>query len=616
MDVYQAIQEIQRLRNLFAAGQISPEGFAQAVNQLKITDAAGNFWHVDGATLKWFRFEGQTWIERTPPPVQYPVQNAAPSWTQPNAALPAARPSLLPLWIGLGVIGIVIIAAVVIFGRDLLAPAPTTPTAIPTASVQATTAAGATETLPETAATPTQLAETPTLAPTQAIETAMPDFTPTPTLPSAGDFLHQDGPWLLAKDNENVYLLVPDNQLALNTAKVVAPFGVEAMISPSGGNVAFITSTAADGMHQLKLTIYNLPIRNVVTEIALTSPQTEPGADAGPGDPSFEALRSITDFTSLAWSPDGRQLAFVGFMDGPSSSDLYLYTLDTGEITRLTDGPSQAFEPSWSPDGKYIVQFGASTFGTGAGYAMTGVWATSPDTGTSIELYTPNSSGEIGLGWASANTYLVYSFSPACGEYNLRAVDIEPLAVRTVFDGCFNAIDFDPATGGVLLGIAQDTADYCTCGNKVDSGLYLVKLDGSYQRLDPANFYQAVWIDNANVAWGMTDKGMVVAFDQTGTQISLPAGVPIQAPIAAPGGEVWAWTVDTIGNEPGVWVTRPGGAAPKVSDLAISAAVWNETGTALIFLSGNRLYAAPAPLYQPVSLMQVPAVGLMAWAVP
>ncbi len=107
-----------------------------------------------------------------------------------------------------------------------------------------------------------------------------------------------------------------------------------------------------------------------------------------------------------------------------------------------------------------------------------------------------------------------------------------------------------------------------------------------------------------------------MAFDQAGTPISLPAGVPIKAPLAAPGGEVWAWTVDTIGVEPGVWITRPGGAAPKFSDLPVSSAVWNPSGTALIFLSGNRLYAATAPQYQPVPLMQVPASDLLAWASP
>ena len=619
MDILQANQEIQRLRNQFAAGQITPEGFAQAVNQLQITDAAGNFWHVDGSTLKWYRYEGQSWVERTPPsvpPPPYPAQSPGPAYTGPYAGPPTAGRSSLPLWISLGVIGLLVIAAVVIFGGNLLAPAPIqTPTATFTPAVMPELTASATQPPAEATVSPTPEAELPT--PTSAIrkETPLPGVTPTPTLPSTADFLPADGPWLLEKDNENVYLILPEGSVTLNAEKVVAPFAVEEMVSPSGGNVAFISSPAQDGMHQLKLTIYNLGARKIVTEIALTSPQTEPGAGAGPGDPSFEALRSITDFTSLAWSPDGRQLAFIGFIDGPSS-DLYLYTLDTGQVTRLTDGPSQAFEPSWSPDGQYIVQFGATTFGTGAGFSMVGVWATRPDTGTSVELYTPTSSGETSLGWVNSNTFLVYGFNAACGNYDVRAVELQPVKVRTVFSGCFNAIDFDPAVGSVLLGIDQGTADFCSCGDKVDSGLYLLKLDGSYQRLDPANFFQAAWIRHTALAWGMNDQGQVLAFSQDGGPIGLPGDVPGTAPLAAPGGEVLAWTADTINNMQGVWITRPGGAAPQVTDLPVSAAAWNPSGTALLFASGDQLYAAAAPLYQPLPLVQVPATGDLAWAIP
>jgi WD40 repeat protein len=618
MDILQAYQEIQRLRGLYAAGQISPEAFAQAVNQMQITDAAGSFWHLDGATLKWYRYEGQTWVERLPPlppPPPYPVQSAGPAWTAPYAPVPAPRPSRLPLWIGLGVIGLLVIAAAVIFGGELLAPAPT-PTPTPTSAALPTIGVSAVTPLVKTTVAVISPAPTRTVRPTQRLVFPTSAPTATPAAPSVDDYLNPDGPWLLSKDYENVFWISPDGIETLNAEKVVAPYEVAAMISPSGGNVAFITSPSADGMHQLMLTIYNLPVGGVITEIALTSLKTEPGPEMGPGDPSFEALRSITDFTSIAWSPDGRQLAFIGFMDGPSS-DLYLYTLDTGKVTRLTDGPSQAFEPTWSPDGKVIVQFGASAFGTGAGFSMAGVWATRPDTGVSIELYKPSSSGEVGLGWAGPNTYLVYSFSPACGTYNLRAVDIQPVKVRTIFSGCFNSVDFDRAAGSLVLGIAQDTADFCTCGEKVDSGLYLLKLDGSYQRLDPANYFQVSWIKGANVAWGMTDTDQVLAFNKEGNVIGMPEGVPVVLPLAAPGGTVWAWSVDTNGVKPGLWIGPPGGAkATKFINLPVSSALWNKTGTALIFLSGGQLYAAAAPQYEPLPLVELSSPGRLAWVTP
>ena len=616
MDILQADQEIQRLRGLYAAGQISPDAFAQAVNQLQIVDAAGSFWHVDGATLKWYRFDGQAWVEHIPPmpPAQYPAQSAGPMWSP----APSPGPSRLPLWIGLGVIGLLVIAAAVIFGRELLAPAPTptpTPAALPSAAASATQPpVKATPTPARIPATPTQNPITRTAPPTRTVSpTRGPSATPTP--PSAADFLHPDGPWLLSKDKENVFLILRDRNVILNADKVVAPYEVEAMISPSGGNVAFITSPSVDGMHQLMLTIYNLPVRDVVTEIALTSLKTEPGPAAGPGDTSFEALRSITDFTSIAWSPDGRQLAFIGFMDGPSS-DLYLYTLDTGEITRLTDGPSQAFEPSWSPDGKYIVQFGADAFGTGAGFSMSGVWATRPDTAASIELYKPSSSGEIGLGWTGANTYLVYSFNPACGYYNLRAVDIQPVKVRTIFSGCFNAVDFDPLRNSLLVGITQGQADFCTCGMKVDGGFYLFEMDGTYQRLSSADFTDVAWVKNASVLWGRSENQGAMAFSSTGKDVYLPEGVPDSAPLAAPGGKVWAWIAGPSSQQPGVWIGQPGSGATRITALPVSSALWNNSGTTLLFLSGDQLYAAMAPQYRPVSLLQAPSTGSLAWAAP
>jgi len=51
------------------------------------------------------------------------------------------------------------------------------------------------------------------------------------------------------------------------------------------------------------------------------------------------------------WSPDGRHLAFVGAMDGPSS-DLYLYDTEKGDITRVSAGSNQADAPTWSPNGE------------------------------------------------------------------------------------------------------------------------------------------------------------------------------------------------------------------------------------------------------------------------
>lgn len=56
---------------------------------------------------------------------------------------------------------------------------------------------------------------------------------------------------------------------------------------------------------------------------------------------------------SPAWSPDRKQLAFVGYQHGRSA--IYIDTLATGHLRKLTDEPGINGAPAWSPDGKYLA---------------------------------------------------------------------------------------------------------------------------------------------------------------------------------------------------------------------------------------------------------------------
>jgi hypothetical protein len=618
MDIPQALQEMQRLRGLVESRQISPDMYAQAIHQLQIQDAYGRFWHVDGATLRWYRYDGQNWIEQAPPFSPSPPTAGAP-WTPIQPPPRAGSHSYLPLWIGLGVLLLVAIAAGGVLLSGVLAPAPT---AVVKSATPFPTVATA---FPTLTVTPQTLnTQSPTSAwthtPTSSLPSLTPSITPrlvspTPTSPSASDFLQPNGPWLISKDQDNLYRLRPQQTDRINTEKVVAPYDMADMIAPRGGHVAFITSPDLDELRGLKLIVYNVVGMNVEKIIPLTSPKTEPGANAMPGDPAVEAIRSITAAPGLAWSPDGRQIAFIGVIDGPSS-DLYLYSLDTQKITRLTDGPSQGFGPSWSPDGKYIVQFGATVFGTGAGFTMAGVWATQADNGVSVELYKPKSSGEIGLGWADANTYLVYSFGAGCGHYNLRAVGIQPLKVTTLFAGCFDNAAFDPASGSAILGISQGQADICNCApTKTNAGLYLVSPNGSLKQFAAGDISNTAWLKNAGAAWGLGNKGPLM-FTLDGKAVALPSGVPASPPLVAAGGKLWAWTGGEAGKQPGVWIGPPGGNAPKVFDLSVSDAAWDKFNTTLIFLSGNKLYAAVPPAYKPIVLLNTNPAQQIDWVTP
>jgi Tol biopolymer transport system component len=67
----------------------------------------------------------------------------------------------------------------------------------------------------------------------------------------------------------------------------------------------------------------------------------------------------IIDFPGIgavnnpAWSPDGRWLAFSGSVGG--ITDLYLYDLESDQISQLTNDKFADLQPAWSPDGRTLA---------------------------------------------------------------------------------------------------------------------------------------------------------------------------------------------------------------------------------------------------------------------
>jgi TolB protein len=71
--------------------------------------------------------------------------------------------------------------------------------------------------------------------------------------------------------------------------------------------------------------------------------------------------------TSPAWSPDGRQVALTLSKDG--NPEVYLLTLATGTLRRLTTWSGIDTEPTWSPTGREIA-FVSDRTGTAQIYVM------------------------------------------------------------------------------------------------------------------------------------------------------------------------------------------------------------------------------------------------------
>ena len=79
-------------------------------------------------------------------------------------------------------------------------------------------------------------------------------------------------------------------------------------------------------------------------------------------EPDGSGLTQLTTMSDLgvatepAWSPDGRQIAFVVVEDGGSGrSDIWLMESDGGNAHPISDGPGSSWAPTWSPDGTRIA---------------------------------------------------------------------------------------------------------------------------------------------------------------------------------------------------------------------------------------------------------------------
>jgi len=65
---------------------------------------------------------------------------------------------------------------------------------------------------------------------------------------------------------------------------------------------------------------------------------------------SFPGIGAVNN---PAWSPDGLTIAFSGSVGG--ITDLYLYDMQSEEITQLTNDKYADLQPTWSPDGRTIA---------------------------------------------------------------------------------------------------------------------------------------------------------------------------------------------------------------------------------------------------------------------
>ena len=120
----------------------------------------------------------------------------------------------------------------------------------------------------------------------------------------------------------------------------------------SGGSLNLSPAVSPDGQYIAYLSEKDLFNINLFVADAVTG-KTIRKLQATNTNPHFDNIRFINSAGS--WSPDGKQFAFVTFVQG--DNEISIWDLDSGAIkSRISvDGVSALSNPAWSPDGQSIA---------------------------------------------------------------------------------------------------------------------------------------------------------------------------------------------------------------------------------------------------------------------
>jgi hypothetical protein len=415
---------------------------------------------------------------------------------------------------------------------------------------------------------------------------------PAPSATPAPTGLNTSGPYILFGGGTGLWITNPDGSFPTQLTDLeIGLEDLHTLVSPTGDRLALV------GADETGLGLYLIGIPGGETEkiahlLDLTS---EDLMDAI--SPKAITSYAIKDYSNVAWQPgDGHLLAFTGAINGPTS-DLYLYDTQTGDITQLTDGPSQAIAPSWSPDGKYILHFGVSWVppfgGAILGYnRLDGAWAVQVSDGKLITQPKPKGYHGNFVGWQDDSHYMIHESDDICYALNLRNVDVVSGKATPVMDYSFYYhIAQSTETMSLLFSGAAG------CASSPGEGIFLLPVGQTTPtQLSDKKAYEVRWLPESGVYQAYPEA----LFSSDGsTRYDPPVyDKSFQPAISRNGYQAW----EVIENQQGrVEVKVPDGDWRAIQTGLVDDLIWDPIteDTLLIVLEDGSLYAASYPDFDP-----------------
>jgi Tol biopolymer transport system component/DNA-binding winged helix-turn-helix (wHTH) protein len=239
-------------------------------------------------------------------------------------------------------------------------------------------------------------------------------------------------------------------------------------------------------------------------------------------------LPKVVPFTSFpgretdsAFSPDGKQIAFVRDEDPDTGTDSNVYVKLIGgeKPLRITQGAGRVCCPTWSPDGRYIA-FNRCSGGPSGAYLV-------PSLGGPERNLTGRSAC-IGLSWSPDGRFLAFPNKASAGDpWRIWVFSLDTTEERPISSPPANIIgDHQPAFFSDSKSVA-----FRRISSPHVTDLYLASIDGGG---DKRLTFDKTLVDG--MAWTPDGKSIVFASHRSGDmslwRIPVSSGTPERLPVS------------------------------------------------------------------------------------
>jgi dipeptidyl aminopeptidase/acylaminoacyl peptidase len=469
---------------------------------------------------------------------------------------------------------------------SLSTPSSSTPSPTPTAQGYATTL---------TAYAATQAADT-LILPTF---TQIPSFVPaTPTVPA--ETINAKGPWLVYATDAGQTLVIlnadGNGSLRVEISPLLDTNDLINGQSPLGGVIAFRTGLYSRPEEAALYLLY-LPEGRLEKITSLVSHDVILAAEEDQDERALTAEAGVVQEGTIAWSPDGRYLAFIAALER-NSSDLYLYDTVTKKFSRMTFGSHMTATPYWSPDSQWIIVQEVEGFTNRSEWIVDSVRKINAQTDLSYEVYVPppNSYREIFLGWASSTDLISYSLGKTSGS-SLRLVDLTLLKINLLLSTPFAELAIDPITKTMAFTRSNTGTESTT----FQSGLYLITPNNlnPYQ-VQAGNIQELSWSKDGNEFLARGAQGLITI--STDGEVNLLVN---EAQVLPSPSTKWlaGWGDSNTSYAGGLRLYRStGNISQQITGDPVQMVIWQPDSNGVFYISGNYLYLATLPNLQPVMM--------------